>query len=112
MRNVEFESGVVYERRSQLYLAVDNRKLVTFLKGEWVEIHPYVKYKALRDTSVGHLCKAWGLKSNEFDKHMAKYFCPESKRVRDDRNPRRRGWGDGQWKRFRTFKHIIGRQAS
>lgn len=107
MSNVEFESGVVYERRSQLYLAVDNRTLVTYQRGEWVEVRPYVKYKTLRDISVGSLCQSWGLKPEVFDQQMSHYFCPESRRAREDRNPRRRSWGDGQWRRFRTFKHAI-----
>jgi hypothetical protein len=107
MRNVEFESGVVYERRSQLYLAVDNRTLITYQRGEWVEVRPYVKYKALRDVSVGHLCKGWSLTSAQFDEHVSSYFCPKSRRATEDKNPRRRSWDDGQWKRFRTFRHAV-----
>ena len=111
MRDFEFELGVVYERRRRYYLAVDAHTLIGRHKGEWLEVRPYAKYRAVRDMPVGDLCKRWEISSAELDETLRAHFSPAESAEEVELRTRPRGWGETNWRIFRTHRHSLGRAA-
>jgi hypothetical protein len=102
----KLEIGIPYYKAQHLYIAVEQRLLVTCKNGELVEIKPHSKYTAIRDLSVEQVCDRWNIKLKTFDHLMSKYLKPTPPVIKDRRRARHRGKDKEEyyWQKLRTMK--------
>lgn len=100
----EFEIGVVYQKGSQLFVAVDASALISLKSGSPVMVRPTTQYKLIRNATVEDLCENWGVELDAFDNLMRSYLGPPAEAAK----PRPRGTRrqttdeDDYWRRHRT----------
>lgn len=77
-----YEIGVVYKKNSRLYLAVNDRELISFKHGKLQEVRPYVKYDVVRQISVTDLCKRWGIHPDRLDEATSRFLSPSEEGIK------------------------------
>ncbi len=101
-----FEIGVVYRKANRLFLAVDERTLVTFKGGEPQEVRPTARYDVVRTISCEDLCQRWEISLDRLDEITAKYLQPAAEglktRPRGSRRPR--VVDEQAWRSLRTIR--------
>jgi hypothetical protein len=71
-----FEIGLVYQKGPQIFIAVDERSLVTCKGGEEIMVRPTTKYGVVRSISVEEISESWSITLDEFDRLVGKYLGP------------------------------------
>lgn len=99
-----FEIGLVYRKGPQVFIAVDERTLITCKDGREVEVRPTTKYDVVRSMSVEEISDHWGVTLDEFDRLVGKHLGPPAGAVKSrPRGTRRKTEDeDDYWKRTRT----------
>lgn len=110
MSDATFEIGVVYKKNGRHFLAVTNKTLITFTKGELQEVRPYAKYEVVRSISVDELCQLWGVALEQLDKVTASYLAPstEGLKTRPRGSRRRRVADEFAWRNLRLTRLRAG----
>lgn len=106
-----FEIGVVYRKSNKLFLAVDERTLLTFKDGAPQEVKPNARYEVVRSISVEELCRLWGVALDDLDVQTAKYLAPsmEGLKTRPRGSRRRRSVDEHAWKNLRMIRLVAPR---
>ena len=101
-----YEIGVVYKKNSRLYLAVTDRELISFKKGQQIEVRPYVKYDVVRHLTVTDLCSRWGITTEALDHAAKSYFTPSQQGIKPRPHGSRslRSTEDQRWRAYRTIR--------
>ena len=99
-----YEIGVVYQRGSRYFIAVDDKTLVCCAGGDVSKVQPTTQYQLVRSISVEKLCEEWGIELDTFDFLMADYLAPPQDTVKT--RPRgsriKKDEAEDYWKRHRT----------
>lgn len=104
--STSFEIGVVYKKNGRHFLAVSNKTLITFAKGEMQEVRPYAKYEVVRSISVDELCQQWGVPLDQLDKVTASFLAPatEGLKTRPRGSRRRKVADEFAWRNLRLTR--------
>jgi len=100
----EFEIGVVYQKDTRYFIAVDDRTLVTCKNGSLMSVRPHTDYHLVRSISVEDLCVHWGVDLDTFDRLMEGQLAPPQTEIktRPRGSRRKRSDDDEYWRRHRT----------
>lgn len=79
-RQWKLEVGKVYTNNNNVFLAVDEDKLVTWNGQDFRERTPYKAYDKVPTISVKELCRTWGISEDTLDRVSERYFTPPNNR--------------------------------
>lgn len=103
-----YEVGVVYVKNSKLFLAVDDNRLLTFIRGKSKAVKPYhaETYNIVRHVSVDDLCSAWKVTTATIDKAAAEFLAPSQTGIKPaPRGSRTQRKAEQElWREIRTAK--------
>jgi len=104
----KFEIGVVYQKGSKFFLAVDQSTLVACKSGSLTRVRPTTTYNPVRSMTVEKLCAHWDLSLDQFDDLMSEHLSPEPTSIKPrPRGTRRRKEADEEyWRRYRTGRIV------
>ena len=69
-----YDIGMVYKKGGRFYLAIDSKKLLTFMKGRPVLCRGRKALQKEHGMSVGELCHEWNIGVTLLDKVVDKYL--------------------------------------
>lgn len=101
----DFEIGLVYQKNSRFFIAVDTSTLVSCKGGVATTVRPYSNaYSSVRSISVEELCEKWEINLDQFDVLMSVYIKPpqDGVKARPRGTRRKKGDDDEYWRRHRT----------